>query len=81
LVGQTAELMISHETTKAGKPFAKIVKIKPWKKDWELINPEVMVSLEKEWFDLEEFKKLPDRLQANIAKTPEYISLDPVTEF
>jgi len=29
LVGKTAELMISHETTKAGKPFAKIVKIKP----------------------------------------------------
>ena len=29
LVGKTAELMVSHETTKAGKPFAKIVKVKP----------------------------------------------------
>lgn len=70
LVGRTAELMVSHEKTKAGKPFAKIVKIKAGKKDWDLINPIVMFSLNE--FNEDEFLKLPERLRNKIQQTPEY---------
>lgn len=73
LVGMTAELMVSHETTKKWKPFAKIVKIKPGKKDWELINKPIMFSLEQ--FNEDEFFKLPEFLQKQIQATPEYDSI------
>lgn len=70
LIGMTAEVMVSHEITKKGKPFAKIVKIKPGKKDWDLINTPVMFSLEQ--FNEDEFFKLPEFLQKQIQATPEY---------
>lgn len=70
LVWKTAELMVSHEKTKAWKSFAKIIKIKPWKKDFELVNETVMLSLDD--FNQIEFDKLPEWLQKKIMETPEY---------
>lgn len=70
LVGKTAELMILHKTSKSGKTRAKIMAVKPGKKDWELINKPVMFTLDA--FDEEEFFKLPARQQKVIQGTPEY---------
>lgn len=70
LVWKTAELMILHKVSKAGKTNAKIMAIKPGKKDWTLINPEVMFSLDS--FDADEFLKLPSWLQKKIQATPDY---------
>lgn len=70
LVGKTAELMVLHTTSKNGKVYPKIMAIKPWKKDRELINPEVMFSLDSSNED--EFLKIPERLRTEIQKSPEY---------
>lgn len=70
LVGKTAELMILHKTSKAGKTRAKIMAVKPGKKDWELINKPVMFTLDA--FNEEEFFKLPARQQKVVQNTPEY---------
>lgn len=73
LVGKSAELMVLHHTSKAGKLSAKIMAIKPWKKEWELINPEVMLSLDS--FNEDEFLKLPEWLREKIQKTQEYAKI------
>lgn len=70
LVGKTAELMILNKESKNGKIFPKIMAIKPWKKDWKIINPEVMFSLDS--FSEDEFIKLPERLREKIQLAPEY---------
>ncbi len=70
LVGMTAELMVLHKTSKAGKVNAKIMAIKPGKKDWELKNPRVMYAVEDH--DSDEFVKLPDWLKKKVIASPEY---------
>lgn len=70
LVGMTAELMVLHNVSKNGKTYPKIVAVKPWKKDWDLINPIVMFTLDA--FNEDEFLKIPERLRAYIQTSPEY---------
>ena len=70
LVGLPAQLMINHAISKNDKPYAEILKIKPSKNDFKLVNPEVYFSLDA--FDQEEFDKLPEFLQKRIVETPEY---------
>ena len=70
LVGMTAELMVLHNVSKNGKTYPKIVAVKPWKKDWDLINPIVMFTLDD--FNEDEFLKIPERLRAYIQTSPEY---------
>lgn len=70
LVGMTAELMVLHNVSKKGKTYPKIVAVKPWKKDWDLINPIVMFTLDA--FNEDEFLKIPERLRADIQTSPEY---------
>jgi len=70
LVGMTAELMILYNVSKNGKTYPKIMAVKPWKKDWDLINPTVMFTLDA--FNEDEFLKIPERLRADIQKSPEY---------
>lgn len=70
LVGMPAQLMISHSTSKNDKVYAEILKIKPSKNDFELVNPEVYFSLDS--FDKDEFDKLPDFLKKKVMETPEY---------
>lgn len=70
LVGKTAKLMISHTTSKGGKVFADVLKIKPGEKDWKLITPEVYFSLDN--FNQDEFDKLPTWMQEQIKTTFEW---------
>lgn len=70
LVGMPVQLMISHSTSKTGKVYADILKIKPSKNDFDLVNPTIMFSLDA--FNQEEFDKLPDRLKKQIIETSEY---------
>jgi len=77
LVGKTAKLMISHSTSKKGAIYAEVLKIKPGEKDWNLINPEIYLSLDKDSYSVEEFNKLPTFLQDKIKLTPEYKEIIP----
>lgn len=74
LVGMPAQLMISHATSKAGKVYADILKIKASKVDFDLVNPTVMFSLDS--FNQEEFDKLPDWLKKQIVETNEYKTIE-----
>jgi hypothetical protein len=80
LVGKTAELMVLHKQTKAGKTVAKIMAIKPGKKDRDLINPASMISLDKDNFNEEMFLKLPAWLIKKIQSTGEYKKLMGIEE-
>lgn len=70
LVWMPAQLMISHNTTKKWKIFSEILKIKPSKNDFELVNETVMFSLDA--YNKDEFLKLAERIQKEIANTPEF---------
>lgn len=70
LVGMPAQLMVSHSTTKKGKIFADVLKIKKSTKDFDLVNEEVMFSLDQ--YQQSEWEKLPEWMQKKIELTPEY---------
>jgi len=78
LLGVPGLITIVHADGKEGKVFANvasIVKLPKGMSAGELINPKVLVWLDKTEFDQQAFDDLSDNLKNTIKKSPEYLQM------